>query len=307
MEETTPNNNKSNASLRSAKKAKDDEFYTQRVDIENELFNYSAHFKNKVVFCNCDDPESSHFWKYLSNKFDSFGLKKLISTHYTRGTPSYSLERTSAKSDPVKTPLTGDGDFRSPEAIALLEQADIVVTNPPFSLFREYVAQLIEYEKQFLIIGSMNAISYKEIFKLIKNNQLWLGIGTPKVFNQPDGTVKKFGNIHWYTNLSHKKRNEELILYKSINDTDADYPKYDSYDAIEVSKVKDIPKDYSGPMGVPITFLSSYNPSQFEIVDGIGRYSMLHGPTEETKGTYLTKINGEPRYARIIIKNKAPK
>ncbi len=203
----------------------------------------------------------------------------------------------------------------------MLTQADIVVTNPPFSLFREYVAQLIEHDKKFLIIGNQNVITYKEIFKLIKENKLWAGIenGGTKWFRVPDHydiqtetrikTVdgQKFfsmGSVYWFTNLENRKRNEDITLYKTYIGNEKSYPKYDYYDAIEVSKVSDIPLDYKGAMGVPITFLDKYNPEQFEILDGIGRYSMLTGPTPETQGTYLTKINGVPKFARVIIKNK---
>ena len=216
--------------------------------------------------------------------------------------------------------LKGDGDFRSKECIELLKEADIVVTNPPFSLFREYVAQLIEYDKKFLIIGNINAISYKEIFKLIKENKAWLGVNmgrgisgfiVPKNYElygsearvDEDGNrIVATNNCLWLTNLDNAKRHEELILYK--NYTPEEYPTYDNYDAINVDKTKDIPMDYSGAMGVPITFLDKFNPDQFEIIDGIGRYSMLTGPTAETQGTYLTMINGVPKYARIVIKNK---
>ena len=195
-----------------------------------------------------------------------------------------------------------------------------MVTNPPFSLFREYVAQLIEYDKNFLIIGNINAISYKEIFKIIKDNKAWLGVNmgrgisgfiVPKHYelygsearvDENGNRIVATNNCLWLTNLDNAKRHEELILYK--NYTPDEFPTYDSYDAINVDKTKDIPMDYPGAMGVPITFLDKYNPDQFEIIDGIGRYSMLTGPTSETQGTYLTKINGNPKYARIVIKNK---
>jgi hypothetical protein len=218
--------------------------------------------------------------------------------------------------------LKGDGDFRSKECIELLKQTQIVVTNPPFSLFREYVAQLIEHDKKFLIIGNWNAISYKEIFKLIKEDKVWIGInsnrnfsgfivpkhyslyGTEARLDENGNRIVSTNNTCWFTNLDNAKRHEVLILYKTYNETE--YPKYDNYNAINVDKTQDIPIDYDGYMGVPITFLDKYNPDQFEIADGIGRYSMLTGPTEETKGTYLTKVNGKPKYARIIIKNKNP-
>ena len=212
--------------------------------------------------------------------------------------------------------LKGDGDFRSDECIELLKQADIVVTNPPFSLFREYVAQLIEYEKKFIIIGHQNAITYKEIFKLFKENKIWLGYGfsggAAHFINQhyedyATATDRKEGMIRvsgvvWYTNLEINKRHEDLILYK--NYSPEEYPKYDNYDAINVDKTKEIPVDYDGKIGVPITFLDKYNPEQFEIIDGLNRYSILDGPTEETKGKYLAQLNGKPTYVRVVIKNK---
>jgi hypothetical protein len=256
----------SNTSLHAAKQAKNDEFYTQLTDIEKELRHYKNHFKGKVVFCNCDDPEWSNFWKFFTLNFEHFGLAKVVATHYAQGEPSYKLECFGADTPPVKTPLTGDGDFRSAECVAILKTADIVVTNPPFSLFREYVAQLVEHEKQFLIIGNNNAITYKEVFKQVKSNQLWLGISPRSMkFRQADGSLKDV-NACWFTNLPHKKRNEELVLFKTYAGNEDAYPRYDNYGAIEVSKVCDIPVDYAGVIGVPITFLDKYNPEQFEIV-----------------------------------------
>ncbi|MGQ3637360.1 adenine-specific methyltransferase EcoRI family protein [Ornithobacterium rhinotracheale] len=287
-----------NNNLHKAKKGKNDEFYTQLSDIENELKHYAHHFKDKVVYCNCDDPRISNFFHYFSYNFERLGLKKLITTCYKNqqmdlfsqgeAEEAIMLEYTGDKNgnhtpDPDEigvTPLKGDGDFRSPESIEILKQADIVVTNPPFSLFREYIAQLIEYDKKFLVIGSMNAITYKEIFPLISANKMWLGYGfrggnayfettQPKenfakgVYNEDTGLVK-FRNVHWFTNLDHNKRHEKLILYKKY--TPEEYPKYDNYDAINVNKVAEIPCDYRGVMGVPITFLDKYNPEQFEIV-----------------------------------------
>ncbi|MDR1551947.1 MAG: adenine-specific methyltransferase EcoRI family protein [Prevotellaceae bacterium] len=330
-----------NENLRKANKAKNDEFYTQLTDIENELMHYKDHFKGKTVLCNCDDPRVSNFFHYFSYNFEFLGLKKLIATCYknqnselfstNNSEKAIYLEYTGDK-DGDKIPsieeiginhLQGDGDFRSKECIELLKQADIVVTNPPFSLFREYVAQLIEYDKKFLIIGNKNAITYKEIFQLIKENKMWIGntpmskdllFGIPDNYAQELLSTKKQGSGYkiengkvlgraqavWFTNMDFSKRHEDLPLFKPYNETD--YPKYDNYDAINVDKTADIPCDYSGAMGVPITFLDKYNPEQFEILDGIGRYSMLDGPTEETKGKYLTTINGEPKYARVIIK-----
>jgi hypothetical protein len=326
----------SNKFLKKAKNSKKDEFYTQLSDIEKELKHYKKHFKGKVVFCNCDDPRVSNFFHYFSYNFEQLGLKKLITTCYKSQNADLFSQNDSEKAifleyagdkngDNIPNPqeigikhLKGDGDFRSRECIELLKQADIVVTNPPFSLFREYIAQLIKYNKKFIIIGHQNAISYKEIFKLIKEDKLWLGYG----FNRncahfvnkhyidyasdadhKDGMIRVSGVV-WFTNLDISKRHEDFILYKTYYGNESEYPKFDHYNAINVDKANDIPIDYTGLMGVPITFLSKYNPEQFEIIDGIGRYSMLTGPTKETQGTYLTKINGLPKYARIIIRNK---
>jgi len=257
--------------MHKAKKEKNDEFYTQLTDIEKEMKHYKEHFKGKVVFCNCDDPEWSNFWKYFELNFTHLGLKKLVATHFKQNEPSYKLEIIGDEKgdgvvnhlDIIKTPLQQNGDFRSPEAIAILEEADIVVTNPPFSLFREYIAQLIEYDKKFLVIGNMNAIITKEIFKLIKDNKLWLGNEMVKAFMQPDKTIKSFGNICWFTNLHHKKRNEFIDCWKTYTPTE--YPKWDNYNVIEVNKVKDIPNT-NLIFGVPITFITKYNPNQFEIL-----------------------------------------
>ncbi len=288
-----------NSNLHKAKDAKNDEFYTQLPDIEKEVKHYSHHFKDKVVFLNCDDPEESNFWRFFSLNFEKLGLKKLIATHFETDKPSYKLEIVRDinndgkinQLDTIKTPLTQNGDFRSPECIEILKEADIVVTNPPFSLFREYVEQLMNYDKKFLIVGPMNAITYKEIFPLLKNNKMWLGYTTVKEFIQPDGTIKNFGNINWYTNLDIKKRHDELILFKKYNSKD--YPKYDNYDAIEVSKVSEIPEDYYGAMGVPITFLDKYNPKQFEII------KFRKGDDNKD-----LSINGKTPYFRIIIKRR---
>jgi len=320
----------SNKNLRKANVAKNDEFYTQISDIENELKHYKDYLKNKIIFCNCDDPEESHFWKYFSENFEHLGLKKLVSTHFEKEKPSYKLEIAKDankdgkinKLDIVKTPLKQNGDFRSDECIEILKKADIVVTNPPFSLFREYVAQLIEYNKKFIIIGNQNAITYKEIFKLIKEKKIWLGQSIhsgDREFRVPDyyplnsvgNRIDKGGNkyirvkgVRWFTNLDYKGRYDDFKLYKTYYGHESEYPKYDNYDAINVDITKEIPVDYKGAIGVPITFLYKYNPEQFDILDGIGRYSMLTGPTDKTKGNYLTKIDGVPKYARVIIRNK---
>src|SRR5699024_9595895 len=271
-----------NKNLQKAQRDKNDEFYTRLEDIENELRHYKHHFKDKVVYCNCDDPRVSNFFHYFSYNFEHLGLKKLITTCYQSQERDLFSQHDSeqaikleynGETDGGKVPkaesigieyLNGDGDFRSEECIEFLKEADIVVTNPPFSLFREYVAQLVEYEKEFLVIGNHNAITYKEVFPLLKENKMWLGISPRSMFFKlPDGNEKSV-NACWYTNLEHSKRHEEVILFKRYNEND--YPKYVNYDAIEISKVVDIPEDYSGYMGVPITFLDKYNPDQFELI-----------------------------------------
>ena len=304
-----------NENLNKAKAAKNDEFYTRLEDIEKELGHYTEHFKGKVVYCNCDDANRSNFFKYFSTNFQKLGLKKLITSGLkidgtkdrTDGTGIVAIQ----KGDDIDI-YDGNGDFRSEECIEFLKEADIVVTNPPFSLFREYVAQLMQYGKKFLIIGSMNAITYKEIFPYIKNNELWLGITSVKDFIQPNGEIKKFGNICWLTNLEHKKRNEELILYKSYNPTE--YPKYDNYNAIEVSKVAEIPMDYEGVMGVPISFLDKYCPNQFEIIWQASGNTKASAPKDIlTKLNYIphkddrggcTIVNGKRTYGRILIRKR---
>jgi hypothetical protein len=323
-----------NLNLRKASTAKKDEFYTQLSDIESELKHYKKHFKDKVVYCNCDDPRVSNFFHYFSHNFEKLGLKKLITTCYksqsmdlfseNKSEEAIYLEYTGDKNgnnvpDPDEIgikKLKSDGDFRSKESIALLKQADIVVTNPPFSLFREYVAQLIEHDKKFIIVGHQNAISYKEIFKLIKEDKMWLGYGFKggaahfinkhyedyaTAGNHQEGMIRVSG-VTWFTNLDISKRHEDLILYKTYNPKE--YPKFDHYDAINVDKTNEIPMDYKGNIGVPITFLNKYSPEQFEIIDGLNRYSILDGPTPETQGKYLSQVNGNPIYVRIVIKNK---
>lgn len=342
-----------NSNLHKAKDNKKDEFYTQLSDIERELRYYKHHFKDKVVYCNCDDPRVSNFFHYFSYNFEKLGLKKLITTCYKNqemdlfsqndSEQAIYLEYNGDKNgnfvpDPNEIGikhLKGDGDFRSKESIDLLTQADIVVTNPPFSLFREYVAQLIEHDKKFVIVGHQNAISYREIFKLIKDNELWLGYGfrggAGHFINQhyedyatatdrKEGMIRVSG-VHWFTNLDISKRHEDLILYKTYNEEE--YPKYENFDAINVNKTKDIPIDYKGYMGVPITFLDKYNPDQFEIIGlGISNSGIEIGvqPYKEEHKKYRKEIqkrgavdgdlymitNGvvDVPYARIIIKNK---
>jgi hypothetical protein len=303
-----------NTNLHAANREKNDEFYTQLADIERECSMYKDQFQDKIIFCNCDDPEESNFWKYFELNFTFFGLKKLIATHFETDKPSYKLELVDDangdgavnKLDIIRTPLQQNGDFRSPECIEILKQADIIISNPPFSLFREYVQQLAQYDKKFLVIGNKNAITYKEIFKLIKEEQLWLGYTQPKEFKQPDGSVKKFGNICWFTNLETTKRQQPIDL--CLTYTPEEYPKYDNYDAIEVSKVVNIPMDYDGVMGVPITFLDKHCPGQFEIIgtsdrggDDIPEVAVIR-LTEKKMDSPL--VQGEKTYKRLFIRRK---
>lgn len=293
---------KKNSNLHTAKKAHNDEFYTQLSDIEKELRYYTKSFEGKVVYCNCDDYQQSNFYKYFYYNFHYLKLKKLITTGYKADDNGlyaiYDGEiETTGK-------LNGDGDFRSEECIEYLKECDIVVTNPPFSLFRQYVKQLMDYGKKFIIIGNKNALTYKEVFSFIKENKLWLGISSPNDFIQPSYAVKKSmaGLTRWFTNIENKKRTQPIDLYKRYSFED--YPKYDHYDAINVDKVADIPMDYDGIMGVPITFLDRYCPTQFEIIDA---RAIALNDKQKNKNTYLIKdadsaINGKPTYARICIK-----
>lgn len=319
-----------NRSLTRASKAKEDEFYTQLTDIENELSHYKEHFKEKKVLCNCDDPYISSFFTYFSRKFEDLQLKQLTTVCYKNQNINLFSKNDSEKAiyleyfgdkNGNKIPdieeigvkqLKGDGDFRSKECIELLKQADIVVTNPPFSLFREYVSQLIQYNKKFLIIGNQNAITYKEIFSLFKANKIWLGYKfgnmefrvpdyyTPRAtrfwIDEEGNKWRSLGNICWFTNLDIKKRHEDLILWKTYNEEE--YPKYDNYDAINVDKVSEIPIDYEGAMGVPITFMDKYNPEQFEILG-----EMASTQIDEYNFGY-PYINKQRKYARILIKRK---
>ena len=320
-----------NNPLLAANRAKQDEFYTQLPDIEKELKHYRKHFRDKTVYCNCDDPTISNFYRYFHLNFAKLGLKRLITTCYKNQQPdlfsSHDTE-TAARveyvgngTEPTIFQLKEDGDFRSRECIELLKQADIVVTNPPFSLFREYIAQLVEYGKKFVVVGSMNAITYKEVFPLIKSSRVWLGYGpagkdmlfdVPEDYAQElvetkkegsayrlvDNIVKgRLGNASWFTNLDHRKRHEDLILYKKYSPDE--YPKYDNYNAINVNKTEHIPVDYAREMGVPITFLDKYNPEQFEII-GMDRPLI----TQLTGKQSRFKIKGKEIYARIVIRNK---
>ncbi len=332
----------SNTNLHQALKAKKDEFYTQLSDIENELCHYREHFKGKTVLCNCDDPRVSNFSVYFVLNFKALGLKRLITTCYKNNEPDLFSQNEcdravyaiydgtpecnsveDAKQIPYMEFEHSDGDFRSDECIELLKQADIVVTNPPFSLFREYIAQLFKYNKKFLIIGNQNAITYKEVFPYIKNNMLWLGVSmngsnrwfqVPKDYkarenaagyNEINGNKFLFVNgVTWFTNLDIAKRHENMILYKSYNPSD--YPEYENYHAIEVSKTSDIPCDYDGIMGVPITFLYKYNPDQFEIIwttdrGGDGKLEDIRKPHTRIDAPV---VNGKGMYKRILIRRK---
>jgi hypothetical protein len=318
-----------NRSLHAAKATKKDEFYTQLSDIEKELRHYSTHFKNKTVLCNCDDPKVSKFFHYFSHSFEKLKLKKLLTTCCQhKAEKGIYLEYDGDKNENrVPDPdeigihkLKGDGDFRSEECVKLLKQADIVVTNPPFSLFRDYVAQLMKYEKKFIIIGHQNAITYKGIFTFLKENKMWLGYGFNRNcahFINPnyvdyasdadhrEGMIRVSG-IAWFTNLDTKKRHEDLILYETYDSKK--YPFYDNYDAIEVSKTADIPKDYKGVMGVPVTFVNKYNPDQFEIIgatesEGAGFSSGLWNPDS---GVAQAAINGKRVYKRLFVRNRRP-
>ncbi len=365
----------SNTGLHKAGQAKKDEFYTQLVDIEKELKHYKGQFRGKVVYCNCDDPFESNFFKYFASNFKELGLKKLIATSYKpspiantqlvlfgdskipppsqRGRPKVTAnkliindvadvnndgafdlrdiaEQLKANKNNEWSPMEGEGDFRSRESIELLRQADIVVTNPPFSLFREYISQLIEHDKKFLIIGNINAVTYKEVFPLIQINKLWLGASIhsgDREFRVPDhypleaagSRIDAEGNkyirvkgVRWFTNLDYEGRHEDIVLYKKYSPKE--YPKYDNYNAINVDKTVDIPMDYKGAIGVPITFLDKYSPDQFAILG-----ALISGPLGQELGATKTPqvrpngkttleygpiINKKGYYGRIVIKNK---
>ena len=322
-----------NRNLQKARVAKKDEFYTQLSDIEKELKHYREQFAGKVVLCNCDDPRVSNFFHYFSYNFEKLKLKKLITICYKnqdanlfskhKSEKGIYLEYNGDKSgnrvpDPAEIgihELKGDGDFRSAECIALLRQADIVVTNPPFSLFRDYVGQLVKHGKKFLIIGNINAISYKECFELIKTNKMWLGYNCARHFARPDGTMFESARSFWYTNLDTAKRHEELILFRTYDP--AGFPTYDNYDAIEVPKAVGIPMDYDGVMGVPITFLDKYNPDQFEILGITDRdnnsglktktYTLddVRNPGDlNRRGVIRIGKTYKPTYARLLIRRK---
>jgi hypothetical protein len=257
-----------NLNLNKSKSNKNDEFYTKLCDIEKELSHYKQHLKDKVIYCNCDNPNKSAFWEYFHKNFSDLGISKLIATFYDTSNNPFCAEYCGNSDNDINTYTTHklfqNGDFRSGECIELLKDADIIITNPPFSLFRDFINLVMQYDKKFLIIGSKNAISYKEVFPLLKNNSIWLGCNNVSEFIQPDGTTKKFGNICWFTNLDHNKRHGKIIFSKFYSDNE--YPKYHNYNAIEVSKLSNIPIDYDGVLGVPLTFFDYYNPEQFEII-----------------------------------------
>ena len=301
----------SKTELRKAQKDKKDEFYTSLTDIEKELKYYKKEFENKTVFLNCDDPEYSNFWKYFSMNFDHVKIKTVMATHYEAHKQSYYLTMyrdDSGVHTDIKT-LSQNGDFRSPECIELLKEADIVCTNPPFSLFRDYIKQLVEYNKKFLIIGNINIITYKEVFPLFKDNKIWIGPSIhsgDREFRVPDDyplnasgwRIDEEGNkyirvkgVRWVTNLDYKERHDLLPLYKEYNPKE--YPKYDNYDGINIDKTADIPADYDGAMGVPITFMDKYNPEQFEII------KFRKGDDDKD-----LCINGKCPYFRILIRKK---
>jgi hypothetical protein len=298
---------KNNNSLHSAKKEKNDEFYTQLEDIEKECFHYAKHFKNKIVLCNCNDVLHKNFTLYFYRNFKTLGLKKLIATGYKVDGEHGKVCSYDGNEWTMKM-LEGDGGYSTDECIEFLKESDIVVTNPPFSLFRDYVATLMKYKKKFLIIGNMNAITYKEIFPLIKNDEMWLGVSRngcgqmyflinedmPEAKGQIviDGQkYQTIGSSAWFTNLDHNKRHEEIVLTKRYNEDE--YPKYDNYDAIDVSKVVNLPMDYNGVMGVPITFLGKYCPEQFQII------KFRKGDDNKD-----LSVNGKCPYFRILIKHK---
>jgi len=319
-----------NTNLNKAKMAKEDEFYTRREDIEAEVCNYAEHFKNKVVYCNCDDPTWSEFWQFFVRNFKPYGLKKLMATHYEKDEINYAYKleitedtngdgRIDVNDEPTITQIPCNGDFRSASCMELLKEADVIVTNPPFSLIRDYIAQLVLFEKEFLIIAPLNAVKYKEIFPLIRDNRIWMGYTHPKEFLLPDGTSKKFGNVIWLTNLDIPKRHVNLDLRGNYYNSEK-YIKYVNYDAIEVGKIHNIPCDYEGEMGVPISFLEHHNPNQFEIIgmnwsvlenavlsddirnnNATARRLNFYLPIPDGKGNNYSRM-----YDRLVIRNRHP-
>lgn len=293
--------------LDKAKVNKKDEFYTQLIDIEKEMIHYTKHFRNKIVYCNCDNPEISNFWKYFYDHFKELGLRELYATFYGVGASFHRYDGENV----VITQLQGDGDFRSEECIQILEQSDVVVTNPPFSLFREYISQLDSYNKDFLVISNINAITYKEVFPLIQANKVWLGVcfgrgisgfivpdsyelyGTETMVNENGDRIISPNNCMWLTSLDNEKRHQPIELVKKYEGNEDAYPFYDNYYGINVNKTQDIPADYMGAMGVPITFLNKYDPEQFEII------KFRKGDDDKD-----LRVNGKAPYFRILIKRK---
>lgn len=314
--------------LSGAKANQFDEFYTRIEDIENELRYYKPHFKGKTVLCNCDDPRVSNFFRYFSLNFEALGLKKLIATCYKNNEPDLFSTKSSEQAvyiiyegdkngnyvpDPSEMeviPLKGDGDFRSDECVELLKECDIVCTNPPFSLWSEFVSLILRYHKKFLVLGNPNAVTYKDIFPYVKNNEIWVGVTkynvgmfyevpdyAPKYHHIENGKkIARVSTSCWWTNLDNKRRKEKVILIKHYNP--AEYPKYDNFDAIEVGDYRNIPMDYDGIMGVPITFMGHYNPEQFEIVG-----DACNGSDHEWD-YFKPTIGGEFIYKRLLIRRK---
>ena len=298
-----------NKNLQAARNTRNDEFFTRLSDIEAELPYYKEHFRGRTVYCNCDHPETSNFWRFFQAHFEDYGLKHLTATFKAPDAYQATIERRDGGAVRSRHQLAEGGDFQSPECVGLLQQADIVVTNPPFSLWREYAALLMEYQKRFLIIGPMNVITYKEVFPLLQGNRLWLGNTAVKSFLTPGGAVRKVGNVFWYTNLDCAKRHTPLPLYCRYSPEL--YPKYVNYDAIEVGRIDKIPGDYTGAMGVPISFLTRYCPEQFEIL-GLSSTTAAHIPDDLPKHLkggirfYLQDQDGHYRrmYERLVVRRK---
>lgn len=311
----------SNRTMLKARKNKNDEFYTQLRDIENEMRHYREHFKDKIIYMNTDHPDRSEFWRFFKLQFNIIKAKRIVSTYYSHDGTSFKTVY-DGKNE-VRTKLHGDGDFRSEECIDILKKSDIVVTNPPFSLFREFIELMVEHEKKFIILGNSNTIGTKAMFELIKNQKVWTGMhyNRPMEFKVPQhyelkGNSGRVSNgekfvsvpaIAWFTNLDYPKRHEDLLLWASYEGSEHEYPNYDNYDAINVDRVSFIPYDYEGVMGVPITFIGSWNPEQFEVLG-------ITNSGEENPGIRLPNtehgravVNGEEKYFRILIRNKKPR
>lgn len=307
IELNTSKNGCDNSNLHTAKKVKNDEFYTRYEDIEAEVMKYRKYFKGKVVYLPCDDPaeKKSEFWSFFVNNFDAFGLKKLIATHYNEDGKAYKIwienditnDGYIDDGDALQEDLTGNGDFRSPECIEILDESDIVCTNPPFSLMKEFLPLILKHNKEFLIIGPLNAATYKEIFPFILEKRIWAGYNNVRHFVDPEGNQRTLGNVFWYTNLPNKSLTEELVLTKKYNPNE--YDKFDNYDAININRVTDIPADYDGLMGVPTSFFQGkYNPNQFEIIGEI-----KHGSDGEFDFC-KPFVNGVEKFTRLVIRRK---